>query len=104
MSRLWFATLAAGSLLYGAVAQAQNGEALQWLERTYSASQHLSYTGTFLYQHGDHIETSRIARLVDPSGVHERLETLDGMPREIIRNNDEVTCYLPASMTIKVDN
>jgi|SRR5690606_14660962 len=104
MSRLWFAAIAAGSLLCGA-AQAQELDAIQWLERMYSASKHLSYTGTFLYQRGDHIETSRITRLVDEHGVRERLETLDGMPpREVVRDNDEVTCYLPGSMTVKVDS
>ncbi|HEY9396550.1 MAG TPA: MucB/RseB C-terminal domain-containing protein [Burkholderiales bacterium] len=104
MSRLLFAALAAGSLFYGAAVQAQEYDPLQWLERMYSASKHLSYSGTFLYQHGDQIETSRITRLVDQSGVHERLETLDGIPREIVRDNDEVTCYLPRSMTVKIDN
>lgn len=104
MSRMWFAAVAAGSLLCGTAVQAQELNAMQWLERMYTASKHLSYTGTFLYQRGDHIETSRITRLVDEQGVRERLETLDGVPREIVRNNDEVTCYLPGSNTVKIDN
>ncbi|MBX6393043.1 MAG: MucB/RseB C-terminal domain-containing protein [Burkholderiales bacterium] len=104
MNRLWFAALAAGSMLYGAAAYPQQSEALQWLSRMYSASQYLSYTGTFLYQRGDHIETARIIRLVDADGIHERLEALDGTPREIVRTNDEVACYFPGSMTVKIDN
>ncbi|MSQ72965.1 MAG: siderophore-interacting protein [Betaproteobacteria bacterium] len=77
--------------------------ALDLLQRVYSATLKLSYTGTFLYQQGQSSETSRITRIVDSSGAHERLETLDGMPREIIRRNDEVVCYLPATMTVRVD-
>lgn len=90
--------------MYGVPGQAQDSQAFRWLERIYSASQNLSYSGTFLYQYGDHIETSRIVRLVDQTGVHERVETLDGTPREIVRSNDEVACYLPESRTIKIDN
>ena len=77
--------------------------ALQWLQRIYAASEKLSYAGTFVYQQGQRVETSRIVHIVDSSGAGERLETLDGVPREIVRNGDEVVCYLPASMTVKVD-
>ena len=78
-------------------------QALQWLQRIYSATQKLSYTGTFVYKHGDEMETSRITRYVDASGPYERLESLGGTPREIIRSRDQVTCYLPDSMTVKID-
>ena len=77
--------------------------ALEWLERIYSATQKLNYTGTFVYQHGQHVETSHITHLVDSSGPHEKVETLDGEPREVVRTGDEVVCYLPGSMTMKVD-
>ena len=105
MSRLLATVCAAGSLLYGAAAWAQsNPEALQWLQRIYSATDSLSYTGTFVYQHGDHVETSRITRIVDGTGVHERVETLDGPQREIVRNNEEVKCYLPKLEKVKIDS
>ena len=35
--------------------------------------------------------------------MHERLETLDGTPREILRVNEQVTCYIPETMTMKVE-
>ncbi|MGC2519225.1 MAG: MucB/RseB C-terminal domain-containing protein [Burkholderiales bacterium] len=85
-----------------AIAQT-DASALQWLQRIYSATQKLSYTGTFVYQQGQQVETSRITHLVDASGPHEKIESLDGVPREIIRNRDEVVCYLPATMTVKID-
>lgn len=98
------AALAATSFLHVADANADTGRsAADWLERIYSASKSLSYRGTFVYQHGEDVETSRITRVVDTDGVHERLEALDGTPREIIRANDEVRCYLPATMTVKVE-
>lgn len=88
-------------LLVAGAAHAQDGNA--WLTRIYAASQRLSYTGTFVYQHGGHSEASRITRVVDNSGARERLEALDGVPREIMRTGDDVVCYLPASQTVKVD-
>lgn len=98
------AALAATSLLQAGEVQAgTDPEAAEWLERIYSASERLSYRGTFVYQHDDEVETSRITRVVDKDGVHERLEALDGTPREIIRVNDELKCYLPSKMTVKVE-
>ena len=78
-------------------------DAAGWLKRVYAATQKLSYTGTFVYRQGDRSESSRVTRLVDASGDTEKLESLDGEPREIVRKGDEVKCYLPDSMTIKVD-
>jgi sigma-E factor negative regulatory protein RseB len=40
---------------------------------------------------------------VENGNIHERVETLDGVPREIVRFNDEVKWYLPSSMTVKID-
>ncbi len=74
-----------------------------WLQRIYSATQKLSYTGTFVYHFNGQVETSRITRVVDASGPVEKLESLDGAQREIIRYGDEVVCYLPATMTMKID-
>lgn len=78
-------------------------QALQWLQRIHSATQKMSYTGVFVYQHGQQLETSRITRYVDAFGPREKLEPLDGAQREIIRSRDQVTCYMPETMTVKVD-
>jgi len=78
-------------------------EALEWLRRIYQATEKLSYTGTFVYQQGDRTETSRITRRAGPAGNVEKLEVLDGSPREVLRTRDEVRCYLPDSQTVKVD-
>ena len=79
------------------------GDALSWLERIHAATQTLSYSGTFIYRSGDQSETSRIFHSVGRRGTLERLETLDGQAREIVRSGDEVRCYLPDLMTIRVD-
>jgi sigma-E factor negative regulatory protein RseB len=87
-----------------ACAQAPGNEAIDWLQRLYIATKNLSYSGTFVYQHGHLTETSRITRYVDGSGSpRERIEVLDGSPREIIRAGNEVKAYLPGTMTVKVE-
>lgn len=76
---------------------------LSWLGRISSAGQRLNYVGTFVYQSGGHVETSRIAHRFDADGEHERLEVLDGSPREIIRRGNEVRCVLPDERTVIID-
>ena len=78
-------------------------EALSWLEKIASAPRRYNYVGTFVYSTGDDIETSRIIHLVDDEGEHEKSEVLDGSPREVIRNNDELRCYLPESKTVVME-
>ena len=89
--------------LAAGVAQAQSPETLSWLRKIHEATQRLSYTGTFVYQNNGRSETSRITRYVDASGDIEKLEIMDGVPREIVRTKDTVRCYLPDSRVVKVD-
>ncbi|MGH8685532.1 MAG: MucB/RseB C-terminal domain-containing protein [Nitrosospira sp.] len=77
-----------------------SAEALNWLQRIAAAPRQYNYIGTFVYSSGNHIETSRIIHMVDEAGEHEKTEVLDGAPREVIRNNDEMRCYLPESKTV----
>jgi len=83
---------------------AQASEATDWLLRAASAAQRLNYVGTILYQHGNRIETSRITHYVDGTGEFEKLVNLEGPPREVIRNNEQVTCYLPDSKLVRIEN
>ena len=85
------------------VAQAQSPETLSWLKKINEATQRLSYSGTFVYTNDGRSETSRITRYVDATGDIEKLEVLDGVPREIVRTKDSVRCYLPDSRVVKVD-
>jgi sigma-E factor negative regulatory protein RseB len=75
-------------------------EPLAWLDRIASASQRLNYVGTFSYQAGRRLETSRIAHRYADGEETERLEVLDGSPREVVRRGDEVRCLLPAQRTV----
>ncbi len=90
--------LAAGT---AAPLYAQSNDALTWLRRMQDATRKLSYSGTFVYQHAGKTETSRITRLANAD--IEKLEVLDGMPRELVRTRDTVRCYLPESKVVKLE-
>ncbi len=74
--------------------------ALAWLTKMANAPRQYNYAGTFVYYADSHMETSYIAHKTDASGERERIEVLDGMPRIVFRNNDEMKCYLPESRKI----
>lgn len=59
------------------------------------AARMLSYTGVYLYQEAQTMETLRLVHLFDSGGEQERRESLDGVPREYIRNNEMVVLNLP---------
>ena len=73
--------------------------ALQWIQAIQRAAIRVNYSGTIVYQAGGEMRTSRITHLFDGTSSHERVQTLDGKPREFIRlrteNNDEVRCLIP---------
>ncbi len=104
MKAVWpvvFLGLSAPSLAAGP-GDPQDG--LNWLKKMASASRQLNYTGTFVYRHGNQTEASRIAHYVNVAGGEfEKLETLDGPAREVIRTNDQVTCYLPNTKTVIIE-
>ncbi len=101
----WLPALFALGLSGGVVAAdpMQQSEALALLQKIADAARELNYAGTFVYQHGDRVETSRIAHFVDGGNEYEKLETLDGPRREVIRNNDEVLCYYPDAKIVRSD-
>jgi sigma-E factor negative regulatory protein RseB len=99
-------SLALGLLLATALARAETDPPLSgiaWLEKVASAARSLNYSGTFVYQYGDQVETSRIWHFVDGKEEFEKLEVLDGPAREVIRTNDEVLCYYPEIKTVRVE-
>ena len=91
------------ALCAGAVHAQTTPEALAMLRKIHQATQKLSYTGTFVWQQGGRSEISRITRLADRAGDIEKLEALDGEPREIVRTRDIVRCFLPESRTVKIE-
>src|SRR5271166_752294 len=76
----------------------------EWLEKMNQALATRNYDGTFFHLSEGRVETMRIVHRVRAGRVTERLQSLDGSGREFVRNNDELTCYLPDQHTVLVES
>ncbi|CAB3794905.1 Sigma factor AlgU regulatory protein MucB [Paraburkholderia caffeinitolerans] len=87
---------AQGASAASAVDPAARQSALQWLDRIQQAAQQLNYAGTFVYQRGAFVQSSRITHYATKSdGEYEQLESLDGKPRKMLRHNDDLYTFVP---------
>jgi sigma-E factor negative regulatory protein RseB len=83
------------SLMLGASpAFAKTPVSIDWLKTMVFASHQTDYTGVFVYQYENHVETSRITHIADTDSEYEKLESLDGSKREIIRHHGQVWCFV----------
>ncbi len=74
------------------------------LMRMQQAATRLDYDGTFVFQRGDQLESLRIVHKASDGVLRERLVSLNGTPREIIRNGNEVRCYLPDEHAVLIEH
>lgn len=75
----------------------------EWLQKMNHALTTRNYDGTFFHLSEGRVETMRIVHRVRAGMVTERLQSLDGSGREFVRNNNELTCYLPDQHTVLVE-
>jgi len=76
----------------GAVVAPGSSGLLAQLHKMQSAPQRLDYSGSFVYQQGSLMRTSRVTHLVAGKNELEKPEVLDGKPREFLCNNEEMAC------------
>jgi sigma-E factor negative regulatory protein RseB len=86
-----------------AVPARASDDAREWLERMSRALANQNYDGRFVHMNGPRTEVMRIVHRVEKGKVGERLVSLDGSGREIIRNETEVVCYLPDKRTVLIE-
>jgi negative regulator of sigma E activity len=83
--------------------EASADEATRWLERAARAAKTLNYAGTIVFQHNGHVDTSRLVHMVEGGQEQEKLLSLDGPAREVIRSSAEVRCYFPDAKVIRIE-
>ncbi len=101
--------LAFSCLLMAPVALAQSNtetqdDAFELLQKAQLAARQSDYDGVFTYQQGATMQSSRVVHLVDGTGERERLEILDGAPREFILQDDMVHCLLPEKKVVVIED
>lgn len=95
-----------GGLLLTVVANAHAEErqsCLDWLKTVVFAGHQTDYSGVFVYQYDNRVETSRITHLAEADSEYERIESLDGPKREIVRHHGQVWSYFNHKM-VQVDS
>lgn len=94
------ACLLAGALTHAATTV----DARAWLERMSQALVERNYDGRFIHSTEAQFETMRIVHRNLRGKITERLVSLDGMGREYIRTNTEVTYYMPDKRAVLVES
>jgi len=100
MRKVWPVFSACCLLLISLVIHADD-EAMTKLERMGIVAQQLNYKGVFSYQTGNKLQSIGIIHRADDQGEIERLITLNGVSRELIRTNDMVTCVYPEGKPVQ---
>jgi sigma-E factor negative regulatory protein RseB len=75
----------------------------EWLMKINQAARALEYEGIFVYQHDAQLETMQIFHKMENNSSRERLVSLNGAPREIVRDANEVRCYWPDKNSVMVE-
>ncbi len=91
------------SVVWGNAYSSESASALEYLNKMGKALQTLNYYGTVVYLQDGHIESMKIVHKLGEQGEIERVVHLSGEAREVIRNNDVVTCYFSDSQSVVVD-
>lgn len=71
-----------------------------WLEVVAFAGHQTDYSGVFVYQYDNRVETSSIIHVTEANGEYEKLESLDGPKREIISHNGKVWDFINHKMVL----
>jgi len=99
----WLLALAMAPGLAVAEVGSASGDTPQvWLQRMAEAGRKLDYQGTYVYQHNRRTEVVDIVHRVSEGLEQERITSVNGAAREVLRHGQEVTCILPENKSVVV--
>jgi len=93
----------AAALLSLAGAVSAGEVAREWLDRMHTALDQMTYIGTFVRIDQGEPESMAVAHRYVDGVLTERILSLDGVGREIIRQDDDVRIIYPDQMVVRVD-
>lgn len=76
---------------------------LAWLMRIHGAASRQSFQGTFVVSAGGVVSSARIAHYSIGNDQFERIESLDGQAKHVLRHNDLVFTFWPAARSVLVE-
>jgi len=91
--------------LCAGLAQAAPQTPREWLDAMALAAHQSNYAGTFTYLNNGSLQSMRLVHGYDAArGERDRLISLSGSLREVLRDGDQVTCILPDTQSVKVEH
>lgn len=81
-------------LLAAGQSASANDDVDYWLDRMVRAIETLNYRGTLVHMREGHVDTLRIVHRADGEGIRERIVSVDGPPREVLRDGQQVRILL----------
>ena len=82
------------ALVLGPAAAAAGDDAAAWLLQVSDAARQANYQGVVVYRDGQRMEVMRLVHRQHDGRVQERLTSLTGKPRDILREGDTVACLV----------
>lgn len=96
--------------LSSSVTQAQSADqsvdapsSQELINRMSDATKKLTYEGEFIFTRGNNMDVMRVLHKSDSNGEHEKITSLTGPAREIIRNNQTVTGIFPDTQEVMIE-
>jgi sigma-E factor negative regulatory protein RseB len=74
-----------------------------WLQQVHNAAERLSYSGTIVHERGGVVRSSRVYHHFDGKQSQERVQLLDGRPREFVRHGNEVHTLMPEARRVRIE-
>jgi sigma-E factor negative regulatory protein RseB len=78
-------------------------ELMAWLMRIHAAASRQSFQGTFVVSTDGVVSSARIAHFCVGANQFERIESLDGQARRVLRHNDRVYTVWPATRSVLIE-
>ncbi|SEQ59873.1 sigma E regulatory protein, MucB/RseB [Solimonas aquatica] len=85
------------------IAAAADPSAADWLAKMSEAARSSNYQGVIVYQTQDRLETMRVVHRNKNGDEVERVQTLTGAPREILKQGNQVICLLPKDRKVTLE-
>lgn len=84
--------------------ESESSEVRELLKKMVAAVHTLNYEGTFVLLHGNQLESMQVIHTMHNGSERERLISLNGAAREVVRDNVSITCITPDSKSVSIGN
>jgi sigma-E factor negative regulatory protein RseB len=87
----------------GSQAPVEPKDVRAWLMRIHDAASRRNFQGTFVVSAGGSVSSARIAHFCEGKNQYERIDSLDGQPRQVFRHNDIVHTLWPQAKVAMIE-